>query len=519
MNQMNQKLMPQKSYTLNYLNIYFWQFISIVLNLISMFVVIPRLASNPSIYGIYIVCISANIFLTYADIGFAGAGYKYASESFAQKNLEEEIKIVGFVGFVLLLFVIIFALTVSGIAFNLSILIKNINSAAEVNVASNLLLILALFSPAIIFQRILDIVYGIRLEQFILQRIMIAASLLKILSIFYFFKNHSYDIVGYYLFCQLVYMLALFICLLIANIKYKYNFIVFFRSIRFSKQMFLKTRNLAFGSLFSTIMFILYYELDAFAIAKLFGLENVAIYAIGFTILSFLRSLFGVLYAPFLARFNHFIALNDIDGLRKLYRNVLILTLPFVIFPIVSLALLMEPLIHSWVGNFYEKSVIIAQLLILGFLGGFISYPASFLIIAQEKIKILYFASAISAVVYWTGIVLTIPYLGLTSFALLKFITLSINSVVYLIITLNFMEILAGEFVRKILGPVAIPLSFLILSLIYLNKIMPAEKNALDLFIVIATGGLASAGALFLYYLFSSPFRDYTQGLFRKCFA
>jgi len=509
----------QKSYTFNYLKIYFWQGIAIVLNLLSMFIVIPRLAHNPAIYGIYVVCISANIFLTYADIGFAGAGYKYASECFAQKNLEEEIKIVGFIGFILFLFVIIFALTVSGIALNPRILISNINNAAEINIASNLLFILALFSPVIIFQRILDIIYGIRLEQFILQRIMIAASLLKILSVLYFFKNDRYDIVGYYLFCQLVYLSALFFCLLIAKIKYKYNFIVFLKSIKFSKPMFNKTRTLAFGSLFSTIMFILYYELDAFAIAKLFGLENVAIYAVGFTILSFLRSLLGVLYAPFLARFNHFIGLHDIDGLRNLYRNILSLTLPFVIFPIVSLALLMEPLIHSWVGNYYEKSVLIAQLLIMGFIYGFFTYPASFLIIAQEKIKILYLTSAISPIVYWTGIVLTIPYIGLTSFALFKFISMSISSLLYLFITLKFLDISAGGFVRKILGPVAIPLSFLILSLSYLNQFMPVEKNALNLFIVIATGGLAFAGALFFYYLFSSHFRNYTQGLFRKCFV
>lgn len=509
----------QKSYTFNYLKIYFWQGIAIVLNLLSMFIVIPRLADNPSIYGIYVVCISANIFLTYADIGFAGAGYKYASECLAQKNLEEEIKIVGFIGFILIIFVIIFALTVSGIALNPSILISNIHNPTEINIASKLLFILALFSPVIIFQRILDIIYGIRLEQFILQRIMIAASLLKILSIYYFFKDQQYDIVGYFLFCQMVYLLALFYCLLIVKIRYKYNFIVFFKSIKLSKHVFNKTKNLAFGSLFSTIMFVLYYELDSFAIAKFMGLENVAIYAVGFTILSFLRGLLEVLYAPFLARFNHFIGLHDIDGLRDLYKTIIPLTLPFVIFPIVSLALLMEPLVHSWVGNYYEKSVLIAQLLIMGFIYGFFTYPASFLIIAQEKIKIVYLTSAILPIVYWTGIVLTIPYIGLTSFALFKFIAMSISSLVYLFITLKFLDISAGGFVRKILGPIAIPLCFLILSLSYLNQFMPIEKNAHNLFIVIATGGLASSIALVLYYLFSSQFRNYTQGLFKKCFV
>lgn len=509
----------QKSYTFNYLKIYFWQGIAIVLNLLSMFIVIPRLVHNPAIYGIYVVCISANIFLTYADIGFAGAGHKYASECFVQRNLEEEIKIVGFVGFVLLLFVIIFALTVAGISFNPHILISNINNGAEINISSNLLFILAIFSPAIIFQRILEIIYGIRLEQFILQRIMIAASLLKILSVYSFFNNGHYDIVGYYLFSQLVYLSAIFLCLLIAKIKYNYSLIVLIKATKFSKAMFDKTRALAFGSLFSTIMFILYFELDAFAIAKLLGAEDVAIYAVSFMIFSFLRSLLGVLYAPFLARFNHFIGLHDIDGLRNLYRTVITLTLPCVIFPIVSLALLMEPLVYSWVGKYYDNSILIAQLLILGFIYAFYGYPASFLVIVQEKIRILYLTSAILPIVYWTGIVVTLPYWGLISFALFKFIAMSISSLVYLIITLKFLDISAGKFVQKIFGPVAIPLVFLILSLVYLKQFMPAEKNTVNMMIIIATGGLASAGALFLYYIFSSQFRNYTQGLFRKCFA
>lgn len=92
--------MLQKSYTINYVKIYFWQGISVLLNLFAMFIVIPRISNNPSIYGIYIVCISANIFLTYADLGFVGAGYKYASECFARKDFKEEMKIVGFVGFI-----------------------------------------------------------------------------------------------------------------------------------------------------------------------------------------------------------------------------------------------------------------------------------------------------------------------------------------------------------------------------------------------------------------------------------
>lgn len=511
--------MTQKSYTFNYLKIYLWQGISIVLNLLSMFIVIPRLADNPTIYGIYVVCISANIFLTYADIGFASAGYKYASECFAQKNLEEEIRIVAFVGFVLLLFVALFAVGVSFIALSPGLLIKNINAAVEMNIASHLLFILALFSPVIIFQRVLDIIYGIRLEQFVQQRIMIVASVLKILSVFYFFQNARYDIVGYFLFCQMVNVVALLSCAIIAKVRYQYNFLVFFKAFKFSKPMFNKTRALAFGSLFLTVTWILYYELDAFAIAKLLGPESVAIYAIGFTIMTFMRSLFGLLFSPFFARFNHFIGLNDMEGLRRLYLNIVVLTLPFVVFPILSLFLLMDPFVNAWVGSHYENSVLIAQLLIFCFIYGFISYPASFLIIAQERIRTLYITAVIAPIIYWTGISLTIHSMGLTSFALFKLIAISLSGVIYFFITLKFLGFSPWVFAKQVLGPAVVPIVFLCGTLLYFGQFMPTDKSTTNLSIVVATGGAASAMALSLYYFFSGHFRSYANGIFRKCFA
>ncbi|MFA4979141.1 MAG: hypothetical protein WC589_16620, partial [Sphingobacterium sp.] len=58
------------SYTINYIKIYLWQGVSVVLNFLSMFVVIPFLSSNPQLYGVYTICISTSIFLAYADLGF-----------------------------------------------------------------------------------------------------------------------------------------------------------------------------------------------------------------------------------------------------------------------------------------------------------------------------------------------------------------------------------------------------------------------------------------------------------------
>jgi O-antigen/teichoic acid export membrane protein len=509
----------QGSYTFNYLKIYLWHGISILLNLVSMFIVIPRLTNNASTYGIYVVCISANIFLVYADIGFAGAGYKYASEHYAQNRLKEEIEIVGFVGFVLSLFVLLFVIGIAFVAIKPEILFKNLNNPSDLRIASNLLFILAAFSPTIVLQRMLDIIYGARLEQFVQQRIMIVASVLKILSVLYFFRAAHYEIVGYFLFCQAMTLAANVFCLVLARARYGYAFSVLLRAFRFSKQVFERTRTLAFGSLFITITWILYYEIDAFAIARLIGVESVAIYAVGFTILSFLRTGLGVLYSPFNARFNHFMALKDLDGLRIMYLDVLTLTLPLVVFPIVSLILLMKPFVNALAGNRYEQSVLVARLLILGFVGAFITNPTSVLIVAQERMRAIYITSAILPVVYWTGILLTIRYFGVNSFALFKCVTLFVGGLMSFAIAIRFMEIQVGNFFRSVIGPALVPLAVLILSLAYVGQFLRLEKKPLHVLFVVLVGGIASAIATGLYYLFSRKFRSYTHGFLRRCFA
>lgn len=509
----------QGSYTFNYLKIYLWHGISILLNLVSMFIVIPHLTNNPSTYGIYVVCISANIFLVYADIGFAGAGYKYASEHYAQKNLKEEIEIVGFVGFVLSLFVVLFIAGVVIVAMKPELLFRNLNSPGDLQIASDLLLILALFSPTIVLQRMLDIIYGARLEQFIQQRIMTVASVLKILSVLYFFRASHYQIVGYFVFCQATTFAANALCLFIARARYGYAFSALLGAFRFSKHVFERTRKLAFGSLFITVTWILYYELDAFAIARLIGVEGVAIYAVGFTILSFFRTGLGVLYSPFTARFNHFTGLKDLTGLRKIYLNVVTLTLPLVVFPIVSLILLMKPFVNSLAGNRYEQSVLVARLLILGFVASFINNPTSLLIIAQERMRAIYISSAILPIIYWSGIFFTLRYLGVNSFALFKSITMLVGGLVSFVITVRFMDIRIGDFLKSVIGPALVPLCVLMLFLMYAGQFLPLGKRPVNVLIVVTVGGMASAIALGFYYLFSRSFRSYTHGVLRKCFA
>jgi O-antigen/teichoic acid export membrane protein len=472
-----------------------------------MFIVIPYLTKEPSIYGIYTVCISISIFLAYADLGFIGAGQKYAAENYARGEREGEIRIVGFTSFILLVFVLLLMILFLYLGVNPQALLKNLDTPNKVSVASELLLILTCFAPVTVLQRMSQMIFGIRLDDYINQRVFCVANLIKILSVLYFFRNGHYLIVEYFLFSQIVNVFSNIISLIIAKNKYKYNFKLLISSMRFDFQIFRKVNKLAFSSLFLTIMWILYYELDTIAIGKFLGAEKVAIYAIGLTMLSFSRGILGILFSPFNARFNHFIGQQNIEGLKNFSLQVVKLTAPVVIIPIIALTLIAKPLVLSWVGVSFVESVGIARFLLICNIFAFISYPVSMLLMAQEKIKQMYVINSIIPIVYWVGIIWSYSFWGLQSFAIFKFLAFMIPMIYYFFYLLKFINISFISLLNKVFKPLVIPIIFLITSLLLINGYLPCAKSKINLLMVIGTTSIIIIGTFLIQYLVSSDIR------------
>jgi O-antigen/teichoic acid export membrane protein len=501
-------------YSRNYLKIYLWQGISLILNFLSMFIVVPYLTTNPVIYGIYSISISVSIFLSYADLGFMSAGQKYASEAFAKGDKNGEIGIVGFTNFILLVFLLLFSILFFVFSRYPDLLIKDLSLPAHKEIASKLLLILALFTPVTLLQRLLQMIFGVRLEDFIIQRTNIIANLIKIVSVLYFFREENYDIVGYFFFVQVVNLIASLITLFIAQKRYQYGFILLLKSIRFNSEVFAKTRALAFTSLYSALTWILYYEIDAAAIGKMLGPEQVAIFAIGLTILSFFRSILGTLFAPFNVRFNHFIGLNDKEGLRTFYKTITRITEPMVVIPIIGILLMAKPLIISWVGHSYLDSVQPTQILVLCNLFAFISYPTSLLLMAQERIRMMYIVNTMLPFIYWIGIFLTYKYIGLNAFAVFKLLAFLVNTSVFIWVLQKYLVITPMEMFNIYLRPVLIPLAFMILFAFLVHDFLPNEKSKINLLTVSSVTGTMILAAISLMYFTSAYFRNQLNKVF-----
>lgn len=102
----------KRFYRSNYLKIYLWRSISIISGFLSLLIVVPHLSDNAELYGIYSFCVAFTLYLNYGDFGFLGAGQKYAAEAYARGNHDEEIKILGFTGVILILMIIPFLIRV-----------------------------------------------------------------------------------------------------------------------------------------------------------------------------------------------------------------------------------------------------------------------------------------------------------------------------------------------------------------------------------------------------------------------
>ncbi|PUZ21236.1 Membrane protein involved in the export of O-antigen and teichoic acid [Chitinophaga costaii] len=499
----------QRSYTKNYFKIYFWQLLSILLNLLSLMVVIPQLSSHPGIYGIYAICVSSVIFLSYADLGFMNAGFKFASEFFARGKQAEERQIIGLVSFILLIFVGLFMITTLVLSVHPSWLIKGLNDQGYVRIARQLLVILALFAPMVVLQRALAIIFGIRLQDFIYQRVQMVVNLCKIVSVFFFYRSGHSNIVGYFLFGQCLTAVGLLTGFGIAGRRYGIGLKCFARSIRFSRPLFDEIKPLALSTLFITISWILYYELDIFSIARLSGAQAVAFYSIGLTCQSFFRTILGMLFNPFAARFNHFIAMHDTEGLKRFYQSVICLMLPVVVFPILSIVCLSKPLVYSWVGSGFHESVRLVQVLAMCNIWGFISYPAGMLLIARKEIRKLYVLAIVQPVIFWLGVAVFFSHFGYEVFAWFQLFAFLISALVYGWYSKQFLQIDTWKFFKTFILPGFLPAVLLILGLWSLVGYLPEEKNKINLILVVAIGGVLSMLAVGIYYLTTPTFRKY----------
>ena len=505
-----------RSYVSNYYQTYIWQGLSILFNLISMFIVIPFISEEKTIFGIYSVCISTSIFLNYADIGFVSAAIKYAGESYARGEREDELRYYGLAGFILFILITVIALVYVLLAMKPSLLINGIENSEYLHVATSLLIVQAIFSYNNVLQRFVTSVFQVRIEQYIHQRVNILANIIKIVSVFYFFTSDHYDIVGYFIFIKLVELLALIVSIIIIRMKYHIFFTSYLKVFRYNKEIYFKTKTLAYSSLFVTVMWIVFYEMDVIVIGHYYGANLVAIYALAFTLIKFLRSITSVLYSPFKSRYNHFIGLGEPDKLRDLLKKVIMLTMPIIVLTVLSVVILSKPIVTTWAGSDYQSSGFIFAFLASSYLFSFIRIPGANLLVALEKVKDMYFINGLMVILFWGGVIATSEYYGIRSFAIFKLVAGVFAAAYYFNVLTKYLNYGILEFLNDTVVRMVIPITVQITFLFGVFNFIPAENSVVNFLVVITTGGIATLFGLITLYFTSRYYRETTNRYFHR---
>lgn len=497
-----------ENYRNKYIHIYIWQAASVILGFVSLFIVIPFLSSEKELYGVYSICTSLTIFFSYADLGFLSSGTKYAAEYYIRKELSQEMKVIGFTGYIMMIVFGIVSLSICVLAIYPQLLIPElVPNTPNYDIARTLLLILAIANPAIIGQRILTMIFSIRVEDYKFQRIAVIGNILKILSVFFFFGNGRYDIVGYYLFFQIINFLIVISGALYIR-KYGYKMLDFLKTFRFNKQIFDKVKSLSLTSLIAMVSMMLYYELDQLVISYTLGLKAVSIYAIALSGLQLVRTYQSVLYQPYMSRYNHYSGLGDESSLVSFTCSVIRILTPLLIIPIITYSLFSTPFIVSWVGNNYLESASILSLLVLCFLPNCITAPLSSYYIAKENNKIQRVVMIVSPIVYWIGVLSLLSIYDLKAFAISKVLAPIITVAIYYYIGKNSKNggpsfVSFADSVKIIIIPIIACVSMYLL--LHWFTILEFTKQALMHNLVIMA--IAATGAFIITLPFNSELR------------
>ena len=500
-------LISKKTFSKDYLKNYIVQGVSLILRFVSLFIVVPVLSENPELYGVYALCISVVVFLSYVDLGFLTSSIKYASESYSQGNRDEEMNFIGFGGMVTLSMSMLLSIVFFYLSVNPVILIANLKADDSILIASNLLLILSLSSPFIVLKRVISSIFEIRLQGYISKCVNIATSLIVVISTFYFFANDNYLIVEYFVFLNLSGIIGTIIMLIILKKRFSYDLFKLLKSFKFSKKFYNLTKKLAYPSFINMISWVIFYELDQIVVGKFIGAKEVAYFSIGLMFASLFRSIFGIIFGPFLVRANYYVASKDDNGLKQFLVKILIVTAPFTFIPSIAFSLISEPLILSWVGNIYEESILIAKVFSLLFALSFVSYLANIYLTTKERVKKLYTVSVLMPFIYWIGIYLSYSNFGIIVFPILKLLSI-IVSVIYFLIILNKDKIVSFRFLfQEIFVNLIISSLVLILLIKFSFEWLPQEKSTSNFLITLTIATFFIMISMVLYYILSKNFQ------------
>jgi len=383
--------------------IYFYRLLSLLVGFGSMLIVLPLLSNDVSKYAIYAISSSLCIFLTYGDFGFIAACQKYCAEAVGRNSVVEESEYLGFTLSLLIAVFSIFSLMMALLALNPAIIIPELDQENS-NFASKIFLATGLLMPIqVICQRLIYLILSTRLKDYLFSRIDMLVNLSKIAIVPLFMRETNFLLLEYFVVTILLSVASCLVGFFIIRNSKIFPLMNILKNLRFSRKVFDKTKYLAFSMMISTILWVMYYEIDLIIVAQFFSIKDVAYYALAFTFMNFLRSLWVMGFAPFLPLMNVHFGSGNISEAKNLSSSLIMFTTPLFIIVALLIGKHMDQIIIYWLGNDFIQSAEIVGSLICGIvLVGFTNVAAHFMMTFKLYRKIVIFG-IVPLVVFYIG--------------------------------------------------------------------------------------------------------------------
>jgi O-antigen/teichoic acid export membrane protein len=404
---------------------YIWQFATFLSKVLGLFWVTPFLTTDKELFGIYSLVVSFSVFLNYADFGFFKAAHQLASQSYANNNLEEELEYIGFSGFITFIIVFLIFIFFFIISFfpNIIIEIDHSNLLQE-EITSKLILILALSFPIIFFQKLLSIIFEIRLLGFKIYKIFLFCNLLPIFFIGYFKSEDQFLLVEYFSFIQIVNLVGCIIGYFLAKNILNYSFFNLYKKFRFNKYVFNKMKGLAFTSFYLFFLWFLWNEFDRVFIGKAFGASALPTFMICNLLYTSVITLNGIIFQPLVTKANYIFSSEGIDGLKKYLISILNFILPLYLIVLFFILVLLDKFLFFWLGIKYFEVTTPALFLISSFLFFTISQQVLTFLAISKNLYVINFYSTLQAVVYWIFFLIALIYFDIKELIIFKSIVI-----------------------------------------------------------------------------------------------
>lgn len=305
------------------------------------------------------------------DFGIGTSFLKYISEFNAKKNYTSLNKLIN-TGIIFYLIFAIF-ITILGFIFIDSLLFM-LNLSQEMNSEARFVFLLGLiiFGLSNVLSPFGAIQGGLQ-RMDITNKISIAVSIPLIVGTIYFLES-GYGLSGLMINNAIVFGISNILNIIIA---FKILPELKLNPLLFSKEMFKKLFKFGYKMQVSKLGGLITFQIDKLLIGYFLNVGLVGFYQLGSSITQATRRFPLILVSALIPAASELDAINDHDKVYKMYKRTS-KYLAIVSFPLTTFIIITAPLIMlTWMGSGYERSVLVIQLLAIGYFANLMGGVAS----------------------------------------------------------------------------------------------------------------------------------------------